>query len=446
MQQLLTKKNTLNISNASEQEARYLTFEICGEEYGIEVLRVKEIISMVKITPVPKTPEYVKGIINLRGNIIPVVDLRLKLGIRETVAGDGRCIIIVETRNGLKGIIVDMVSEVLIVNADDMEPSPQLKSSIDAAFLMGIAKIKGKLKLLLNIDNIFDADGRQTHGEKNNQINENKKDLYRGNSDDEDFGKEVPLIQETENTEGIFAEKPKEEVRREISGTIEEILPEDSGIKENAENETAAIDEKQTDIILGDNACTLQTIGTDGTDKADEPIDLNAVAENISGDIMEATTSLFETMIMMDMKFKEYALVDETKIKSDVVCMISFTGKYHGIVSLFCSKELALQVASNMLMEEQTTLSTEVKDAVGEVLNMIAGGVKTKIAEKYGEMYLSIPLVIAGEDISVSVTETQEKRYKTTVVCFTKDPWITTRFGYNDEIMTVGLLLKKTSR
>ena len=435
MQQLLTKKNTLNISNASEQEARYLTFEICGEEYGIEVLKVKEIISMVKITPVPKTPEYVKGIINLRGKIIPVIDLRLKLGMRESMAGDGRCIIIVETCNGLKGIIVDMVSEVLIVNADDMEPSPKSKSNIDADFLLGIAKIKEKLKLLLNIDNIFGADGRQTHSEKNNQINENKKDLCGGNSDNEDFGKAVPLIPETESTEGIFAEKPKEE-----------ILPEDSGIKENAEDETSEIDEKQTDIILSDTTDTLQTIGTDGTDKADEPIDLNAIAGNISSDIREATTSLFETMIMMDMKFKEYALVDETKIKSDVICMISFTGEYHGIVSLFCSKELALQIASNMLMEEQTTLSTEVKDAVGEVLNMIAGGVKTKIAEKYGEMYLSIPLVIAGEDISVSVTETQEMRYKTTVVCFTKDPWIMTRFGFNDEIMTVGLLLKKTSR
>jgi chemotaxis protein CheX len=435
MQQLLTKKNTLNISNVSEQEARYLTFEICGEEYGIEVLRVKEIIRMVKITPVPKTPVYVKGIINLRGKIIPVIDLRLKLGMRESMAGDGRCIIIVETCNGLKGIIVDMVSEVLVVNADDMEPFPQSKSNIDADFFLGIAKIKEKLKLLLNIDNIFCEDGRQTHGEKNNRINENKKDLSGGNSDNEDFRKEVSLILETENTEGIFAEKPKED-----------ILPEDSVIKENAENETAAIYEKQTDILLGDNACTLQTIGTDVTNKADEPIDLNAVAENISVDIREATTSLFETMIMMDMKFKEYALVDETKIKSDVVCMISFTGRYHGIVSLFCTKELALQVASNMLMEEQTTLSTEVKDAVGEVLNMIAGGVKTKIAEKYGEMYLSIPLVIVGEDISVSVTETQEKRYKTTVVCFTKDTWITTRFGYNDEIMTVGLLLKKTAQ
>ncbi|OHB68693.1 MAG: hypothetical protein A2W17_11335 [Planctomycetes bacterium RBG_16_41_13] len=446
MQQLLTKKNTLNISNASEQEARYLTFEICGEEYGIEVLKVKEIISMVKITPVPKTPEYVKGIINLRGKIIPVIDLRLKLGMRESMAGDGRCIIIVETCNGLKGIIVDMVSEVLIVNADDMKPSPQSKNNIDADFLLGIAKIKEKLKLLLNIDTIFGADGRQTHGEKNNQINENKKDLCGGNSANEDFGKEVPLIPETENTEGIFAEKPKEEICREIPGAGEEILTEDSGIKENAEDETSEIDEKQMDIILSDTTDTLQTIGTDGTDKADEPIDLNAIAGNISSDIREATTSLFETMIMMDMKFKEYALVDETKIKSDVVCMISFTGEYHGIVSLFCSKELALQIASNMLMEEQTTLSTEVKDAVGEVLNMIAGGVKTKIAEKYGEMYLSIPLVIAGEDISVSVTETQEMRYKTTVVCFTKDPWITTRFGFNDEIMTVGLLLKKTSR
>ncbi|MCF6150488.1 MAG: hypothetical protein E3K37_17810 [Candidatus Kuenenia sp.] len=376
MQRLLEEENTPGISNAFEQDAKYLTFELSGEEYGVDVLKVKEIISMAEITPVPKTPKYVKGIINLRGKIIPVIDLRLKLGVRETEPAKYLCIIIVETHKDLKGIIVDMVSEVLVVSANDMEPSPQFKSGIDADFFLGIAKIKGKLKLLLDIDNVLGTDRQHTSLEKKNQANERKKDLCSTNNDDTD-------------------------------------LEENNSLKSE-------------------------------TDKENEAIDLNAIAENIANDIKESTTSLFETMIMMEMKFKEYSLIDETKIKSDVVCMISFTGKYHGIVSLFCSKELALQIASNMLMEEQSTLTTEVKDAVGEILNMIAGNVKTKIAEKYGETYLSIPLVIAGEDISVSVTETQETPYKTTVVCFTKDPWITTSFSCNNDIMTVGLMLKKT--
>jgi len=470
MQALLTEEKKSDISDTFKRDAKYLTFELSGEEYGLDVLKVKEIISMVKITPVPKTPEYVKGIVNLRGKVIPIIDLRLKMGVREAESSKDTCIIIVETHNVLKGIIVDMVSEVLNIRNDDMEPSPQFKSGINTNYFLGIAKIKGKLKLLLNIDTVLGTDVQKPCRGKNNPISENKKNTYSTNNDDKKLEKNESLMPETCAPENISSEDPEDNILPEDSKAIENIednIPTTQEIQtdsvlshttgggepiEPTETKSTedvfdlnATEETQEKIVLTDTTGAGETIEPNRTGKEDVVV-LNVIAGVISNDIKEATTSLFETMIMMEMKFKEYSLVDETKIKSDVVCMISFTGKYHGIVSLFCSKELALQIASNMLMEKQTRLTTEVKDAVGEILNMIAGSVKTKIAEKYGETYLSIPLVIVGEDISVSVTETPEISYKTTVVCFTKDPWITTSFSYNNEIMTVGLLLKKTIR
>src|SRR5574337_675300 len=124
---------------------------------------------------------------------------------------------------------------------------------------------------------------------------------------------------------------------------------------------------------------------------------LESVMETVALDITEATKTLFETMIMMDLKYDEASLVDDTQIKTDVIGMVSFTGKYHGVIALFCSKSFALKVASTMLMTELTEFASEVKDAIGEVANMIAGNVKTKLTAQYGEMHLSIPIVIAGE-------------------------------------------------
>lgn len=173
---------------------------------------------------------------------------------------------------------------------------------------------------------------------------------------------------------------------------------------------------------------------------------LEGVMESISADITTSTKTLFETMIMMDLKYNNAFLVDDTQIKTDVIGMVSFTGKYHGVISLFCSKVFALKVASNMLMTEITSFNNEVKDAIGEVSNMIAGNVKTKLATQYGEMNLSIPIVIAGEGLSITAVNNNPVVADTTLSCFSKDPWLLTPFISNNEKFCVGLLLKESSK
>ncbi len=173
---------------------------------------------------------------------------------------------------------------------------------------------------------------------------------------------------------------------------------------------------------------------------------LESMMETIALDITESTKTLFETMIMMDLKYAEASLVDEKQIKTDVIGMVSFTGKYHGVISLFCSKKFALKVASNMLITEMTEFTTEVKDAIGEVSNMIAGNVKTKLTAQYGDMYLSIPIVIAGEGLSITSVNNNPVVADTTLSCFSKDPWLMTPFTSNNENFHIGLLLKESNK
>ncbi|MDR4507008.1 MAG: chemotaxis protein CheX [Candidatus Brocadiaceae bacterium] len=173
-------------------------------------------------------------------------------------------------------------------------------------------------------------------------------------------------------------------------------------------------------------------------------MDLKGVIEGVSVDIQEATKILFETMIIMDLNYEEASLIDETQIKTDVIGMVSFTGMYHGVVGVFCSKKFALKAASNMLMTEMTEFDADVKDAIGEISNMIAGNVKTKISEKYGEMHLSIPIVIAGEGLSITAVKNTPTISPTALSCFSKDPWLMTYFSFEDEKLGVGILLKES--
>jgi len=173
---------------------------------------------------------------------------------------------------------------------------------------------------------------------------------------------------------------------------------------------------------------------------------LESVMETIAMDITEATKTLFETMIIMDLKYDDASLVDETQIRTDVIGMVSFTGKYHGVIALFCSKQFALKVASNMLMTEMTGFTSEVKDAIGEVSNMIAGNVKTKLTAQYGDMHLSIPIVIAGEGLSITAVDNHPIVADTTLSCFSKDPWLLTPFASNNEKFNIGLLLKESNK
>jgi len=141
------------------REGKYLTLSLAGEEYGIGIIKVKEIIGMMPVTQVPKTPEYLRGVINLRGKVIPVVDLRLKFGLNGAEYTDRTCIIVTEIAAGgnkiAMGIIVDSVSEVLNIKAAEVEDTPNFGSKLDTAYILGMAKSGQGVKILLDIDKVM---------------------------------------------------------------------------------------------------------------------------------------------------------------------------------------------------------------------------------------------------------------------------------------------------
>jgi purine-binding chemotaxis protein CheW len=144
---------------AAEREGKYLTFSLAGEEYGIVILKVREIIGLTAITSMPKTPGYIKGVINLRGKVIPIADLRLKFGMEAKEYTDRTCIIVVEILSaGAKismGVIVDSVSEVLNIREAEIEDAPQLGIHFDTGYILGMAKSGSGVKILLDIDQVL---------------------------------------------------------------------------------------------------------------------------------------------------------------------------------------------------------------------------------------------------------------------------------------------------
>jgi purine-binding chemotaxis protein CheW len=156
-------------TRAIDQRAgKYLTFQLGNEEFAIQVLRVREIMGVQEITAVPQTPSYVKGVINLRGKVIPVVDLRLKFGLPEMEYTQRTCIIVVEIHSEagkhLIGVIVDAVSEVINLQASEIENTPDFGNGVATPYLLGMAKIKGKVKILLDIDIVLSAQDFQGMG------------------------------------------------------------------------------------------------------------------------------------------------------------------------------------------------------------------------------------------------------------------------------------------
>jgi purine-binding chemotaxis protein CheW len=148
--------------SAPNRDGKYLTFTLAGEEYGISILKVKEIIGLMAITMVPQTPGYVKGVINLRGKVIPVMDLRLKFGMPAMAYTERTCIIVVEIRGDassiLIGIVVDAVSEVLNIKAGDIEETPNFGSRLQTDYILGLAKAGEGIKILLDIDRVLRAE------------------------------------------------------------------------------------------------------------------------------------------------------------------------------------------------------------------------------------------------------------------------------------------------
>lgn len=150
--------NTLNTAIESAKDAlggKYLTFGLAGEDYGTQILKVREIIGLLDITPVPQMPDFIKGVINLRGRVIPVVDLRLKFGMPEAEYNEETCIIVVDVGQ-MTGIIVDTVQEVLDIADDQIDPPPPLGAGVDTSYVLGMGKVKEKVKILLDIDKVLE--------------------------------------------------------------------------------------------------------------------------------------------------------------------------------------------------------------------------------------------------------------------------------------------------
>jgi purine-binding chemotaxis protein CheW len=147
------------VTRTADREGKYLTFSLAGEEYGIGILKIREIIGMLPITSVPETPHYVKGVINLRGKVIPVVDLRLRFGMAEIDYTERTCIIVVEMESpgGTVhiGTVVDAVSEVLNIKGEDIADAPSFGAKFNSDYILGMAKMGKGVKLLLDIDRVL---------------------------------------------------------------------------------------------------------------------------------------------------------------------------------------------------------------------------------------------------------------------------------------------------
>ncbi len=146
----------------ADSEGKYLTFTMADEEYGIGILKIKEIIGMMPITSVPQTPEFVKGVINLRGKVIPVIDLRLRFGMESIDYNERTCIVVVEIAgkagNVMIGIVVDSVSEVLNIKGEEIEETPTFGTKLNTDYILGMAKMEGGVKILLDIDSVLSSE------------------------------------------------------------------------------------------------------------------------------------------------------------------------------------------------------------------------------------------------------------------------------------------------
>ncbi len=148
----MDKEQSTAVAEATGAKAgQYLTFVLGGEVYGLGILQVREIIGMMDITAVPQTPQFVKGVINLRGRVVPVVDARLKFGMPEAEQTDLTCIIVVDTGQADVGFIVDEVSEVVDIPADQIEDAPSFGAGVDTDLILGMGKGGDRVTVLLDI-------------------------------------------------------------------------------------------------------------------------------------------------------------------------------------------------------------------------------------------------------------------------------------------------------
>ena len=150
----------VNTTAGTNLGGKYLTFALGDESYAVDVRKVREIIRLTNITTVPQMPGFIRGVINLRGKIIPVIDLRIRFGLPVAATTDKTCIVVVQIQTGVHtrretGLVVDNVEEVLNLTANEIEETPEFGAQVDTEYLLGMAKIKGVVKMLLDIDRVL---------------------------------------------------------------------------------------------------------------------------------------------------------------------------------------------------------------------------------------------------------------------------------------------------
>ncbi len=146
---------TKNLATTTEKAGKYLTFTLGGENYGLEILKVREIMGVLDITTVHNTPYYIKGVVNIRGKVIPIVDLRLKFDMPEIEYTEQTCIIVVYVGSTEVGIVVDCVSEVMDISEEDIEEAPEFGTEVDTCTILGMSKAEGRVTILLDIGQVL---------------------------------------------------------------------------------------------------------------------------------------------------------------------------------------------------------------------------------------------------------------------------------------------------
>ena len=158
----MSETNTKQPAAIAAKAGKYLTFQLGKEVYGIEILKVQEIIGMMPVTHVPRTPDFVRGVINLRGKVIPVVELRRKFGMETREDTERTCIVVVQVSwdagRIIMGLLVDEVSEVLNVTGEQIEAPPSFGASVDTDFILGMGKVGTKVVMLLDVDKVLASD------------------------------------------------------------------------------------------------------------------------------------------------------------------------------------------------------------------------------------------------------------------------------------------------
>lgn len=155
----MSTETTTQDTNADSVGEKFLTFYLSDEEYGLPIMSVREIIGVLKITPVPNTPSYVQGVINLRGKIIPVIDIRHRFGMTPVEVTKETCIIVVQTGESDRGILVDRVSDVANIPESQIDTPPQFREDVEADLIQGVGKSGDRVTLILNTDKALDMRG-----------------------------------------------------------------------------------------------------------------------------------------------------------------------------------------------------------------------------------------------------------------------------------------------